>query len=86
MGINGCRLSSRMLPLIQQACEHAANKIRVRTRLLACRQLKAQEAAKKQASVQKQSGGADVQSKAPTTTQSKADDPKVALLLSPHAV
>ena len=52
----------------------------------ACRQLKAQEAAKKSASGQKQSGGADVQSKAPTTTQSKADDPKVLLPLSHHAI
>ena len=43
-----------------------------------CRQLKAQEVAKKGG--QKQMGGADVQSKAPTTTQSKANDPKV-----PHA-
>ncbi|CAL5224774.1 g7514 [Coccomyxa viridis] len=41
------------------------------------RQLKEQEAAKKQTTAQKQSGGADVQSRAPTTTQSKADDPKV---------
>lgn len=40
-----------------------------------CRQLKAQEVAKKGG--QKQMGGADVQSKAPTTTQSKANDPKV---------
>ena len=82
VGIDGCRLSSSMLPVTQQACEHAADKVGMMTCLLACRQLKAQEAAKKQASVQKQSGGADVQSKAPTTTQSKADDPKVRPCLS----
>ena len=52
----------------------------------ACRQLKAQEAAKKQGSSQKQSGGADVQSKAPTTTQSKADDLKVLLPLLHRAI
>ena len=40
--------------------------------------------AKKQAAAQKQSGGAAVQSKAPTTTQSKADDPKVLVSLMQH--